>query len=59
VGDISDRVASDQALCLAGTPCQLSLPAGDYQVVIWSAVAQLASKQVTLAAGAPVAVTMN
>ena len=39
--DISDRVARDQAICAAGVPCQLSLPAGDYQLVIWNETAEL------------------
>ncbi len=57
--DFSDRVPSDQALCQAGVSCQLSLPAGDYQLVVWSEEAQLTSTPVTLAAGASTIVSMN
>jgi hypothetical protein len=56
--DISDRVPLDQALCPSGAPCQLALPAGDYQLVVWSEAAQLASLPVTLAAGASTPVSM-
>jgi hypothetical protein len=58
-GSAGDRVASDQALCQAGVPCQFSLPPGDYQLVVWSEAAQLTSAQVTLTAGTPTTVTMN
>jgi hypothetical protein len=57
--DISDRVPRDQALCLAGESCQLSLPAGEYQLVVWSETAQLTTAQVTLAAGSSIPVSMN
>lgn len=57
--DTADRVPSDQALCSAGAACQLALPPGDYQLVVWSDTAQLATTQVTLAAGTPATVTMN
>jgi len=57
--DIADRVPADQALCTAGVACQLALPAGDYQLVVWSDEAQLTTTQVTLSAGAPATVTMN
>jgi hypothetical protein len=57
--DTADRVPADQALCTAGVACQLALPAGDYQLVVWSDEAQLTSTQVTLSAGAPATVTMN
>lgn len=58
-GDIGDRVPDDQALCQPGVPCQLSLPPGDYQLVVWNDTEQLTTAQVTLAAGTPSTVTMN
>ena len=57
--DVGDRVPADQALCQPGVPCQLALPAGRYQLVVWSAEAQLTSQSVTLAAGASTPVSMN
>lgn len=57
--DISDRVPADQALCRPGEPCQLSLPAAEYQLVVWSAQAQRTAQTVTLAAGASPTVTMD
>lgn len=54
--DIADRVPLDQALCEAGVSCQLSLPAGDYQIVIWSEEAELASTSATLVAGSAIPV---
>lgn len=57
--DIADRVPADQALCTAGVACQLALPAGDYQLVVWSSAALLTTTQVTLSAGASATVTMN
>jgi hypothetical protein len=57
--DISDRVPSDQALCQAGASCELALPAGDYQLVVWSEAAQLTSATVTLSAGTSIPVSMN
>jgi len=54
--DIADRVPKDQAICQAGQSCQLSLRAGDYQVVVWTETAQLTSTQVTLSAGSSVPV---
>lgn len=49
--DVADRVPADQALCRAGLPCQLSLPAAEYRLVVWSGAGQLGSQSVTLAAG--------
>ncbi len=57
--DLSDRVPADQALCQAGVPCQLSLPAGQYHLVVWSAAARLGSQSVTLAAGASPSIAAN
>lgn len=57
--DLSDRVPVDQALCLAGSTCQLAMPAGAYQLVVWSESAQLTSKVVTVAAGTTATVNMN
>jgi hypothetical protein len=49
--DVASRVPADQALCLPGVACQLALPAGDYQLVVWSEASQLASTAVTLTPG--------
>ncbi|HTV22270.1 MAG TPA: hypothetical protein VMG12_26460 [Polyangiaceae bacterium] len=57
--DTADRVPADQVLCAAGDTCQLALPPGDYQLVVWSEAEQLGTTQVTLAAGTPTTVTMN
>jgi hypothetical protein len=37
--DRTDRVPVDQALCGAGEPCQMVLPSGTYQLVIWNETA--------------------
>jgi hypothetical protein len=57
--DVSDRVPSDQALCQVGASCQLALAAGDYQLLLWSEAAQLATASVTLTAGVSIPVSMN
>jgi hypothetical protein len=57
--DVADRVPMDQALCRAGSPCQLALPAGEYRLIVWNAEAQLTSQAVTLAAGVSTTVSMN
>lgn len=57
--DIADRVPADQALCEAGAACEMALPAGAYQLVVWSDTERLTSTEVTLSAGAPTTVTMN
>ena len=57
--DIGDRLPADQAICQSGVSCQLSLPAGQYQLVVWSEEARLLATQVTLAAGNSVPVSMN
>jgi hypothetical protein len=57
--DVADRVASDQALCSSGAPCQLSLPAGDYQLVVWTEEAQLTSAEVSLVAGTSTPISTN
>jgi hypothetical protein len=46
--DSGDRVATDQALCGAGSECQMVLPPGAYQVVVWSEGARLGTAQVDL-----------
>ena len=46
--DVADRVPTDQALCPQGTDCQLVLPAGAYQVVVWSEAARLGSAEIDL-----------
>lgn len=46
--DSNDRVATDQALCVAGSECQMVLPPGAYQMVIWSEANQLGAAQVDL-----------
>jgi hypothetical protein len=33
--DRTTRIATDQALCNSGDPCQLVLPPGDYDFVVW------------------------
>ena len=55
--DAGDRVASDQALCAPGISCQLVLPAGVYQLTIWSETAQVGTAEVELAATAPATVS--
>jgi hypothetical protein len=55
--EATDRVASDQALCAPGSQCQLVLPAGAYQVVVWSETAQVGTAEVELAASAPAIVS--
>jgi len=57
VVDISDRVPTDQALCQSGAECQLVLPAGAYQIVIWGETSRIGSARVDLstATSAPVA----
>jgi hypothetical protein len=57
--DLADRVPADQALCQSGVACQLALPPGEYQLIVWSDTAQLTSAQVTLASDSPATVTMN
>jgi hypothetical protein len=57
--DTAVRVPADQALCAPGAGCELSLPPGDYQLVVWNESEQLTTTQVTLAAGAAATVTMN
>lgn len=57
--DTADRVPADQALCRAGASCQLVLPAGDYQILVWTDTAQLTSTTVTLAPGVAAAVSAN
>ncbi|HVZ34115.1 MAG TPA: hypothetical protein VG963_16930, partial [Polyangiaceae bacterium] len=48
--DISDRIPTDQTLCAAGDTCQVVLPAGPYQVVVWSDTERLGSAAVDLSA---------
>jgi hypothetical protein len=55
--DVATRVPTDQALCAPSAACELVLPAGAYQVVVWSDTAQLASVPVDLSAGT--AATIN
>jgi hypothetical protein len=57
--DLAERVPTDQALCQSGVACQLALPPGDYQLVVWSDTAQLTSARVTLASGTSATVTMD
>jgi hypothetical protein len=56
--DISDRVPTDQALCKAGVECQLVLPPGSYQVVVWSETARVGAAQVDLSATASANVSL-
>jgi hypothetical protein len=46
--DSSDRVATDQALCAAGSECQMVLPPGTYQVEVWSEETRLGTVQADL-----------
>jgi len=39
--DRTDRIPLDQATCSAGAACQLALPAGAYDVVVWSESAEV------------------
>jgi len=56
--DVADRVPTDQALCQAGAGCQLVLPAGGYQVVVWSETARLGSAEVDLSSATAGAVSL-
>lgn len=56
--DSRDRVASDQALCLPGSECQLVLPAGSYQLVVWSETTQVGTAEVDLLAATPASVSL-
>jgi len=56
--DVADRAPTDQALCQAGTECQLALPAGAYQVVVWSEAARLGSAEVDLSGAMSASVTL-
>ncbi len=46
--DRTDRVATDQALCDAGARCQLVLPPGPYQLVVWNETALVGEGAVEL-----------
>jgi hypothetical protein len=46
--DPADRVPVDQALCTAGAACELALPAGSYEMVVWSATALVGRSRVDL-----------
>ena len=54
--DRADHVATDQALCTVGSECQMVLPPGAYQVVVWSEATQLGTAQIdlTTATSAPI-----
>jgi hypothetical protein len=56
--DTGDRVPVDQALCAAGAECQLVLPAGAYQVVVWSETARIGAAQVDLTTAASATVSL-
>ncbi len=55
--ETTNRVPADQALCNPGAACQLVLPPGDYQFVVWSADAQVGEQQASLAAGGTATLT--
>lgn len=55
--ETADRVPSDQALCAAGAACQLVLPAGMYQMVVWGPDSLVGSSEVDLTASDAAAVT--
>ncbi len=48
--DTADRVAIDQTLCGSGEACEMVLPAGSYQVFVWSEEALVGSGPVDLTA---------
>jgi hypothetical protein len=54
--DRSDRMPLDQALCSAGEPCQLALPADRYDIVVWSESAEVGVSQADLQASTTAAV---
>ncbi|HEU4578642.1 MAG TPA: hypothetical protein VFS67_10325 [Polyangiaceae bacterium] len=56
--ELSDRIASDQALCVAGAECQMVLPPGSYQVVVWSEAARLGTAQVDLSTAVSAAISL-
>jgi hypothetical protein len=56
--DTADRVPVDQALCTAGAACQMVLPAGAYQVVVWSETARVGTADVDLAVSDSAAVSL-
>jgi hypothetical protein len=56
--DIADRVPLDQALCAAGVECQLVLPAGSYQVVVWSETARVGAATADLSSSTSAAVSL-
>jgi hypothetical protein len=55
--DRADRVPLDQALCTTGAPCELVLPAGSYEMVVWSETAPLGTSRVDLGAADTAAIT--
>lgn len=56
--DRADRVPVDQALCAAEAACQMVLPPGAYQLVVWSEDALVGSTEADLAASDSVAITL-
>jgi hypothetical protein len=54
--DPADRVPLDQALCTTGAACELELPAGSYEMVVWSEGARLGTTRVDLGAADTVAI---
>jgi hypothetical protein len=56
--DSADRVPTDQALCAAGSECQMVLPPGAYLVVVWSEASRLGAEQVDLTTATSAAVSL-
>ena len=56
--DSGDRIATDQALCAAGSECQMVLPPGAYQVVVWSEATRLGTTQVDLTSATSAAIPL-
>jgi hypothetical protein len=54
--DRADRVPLDQALCTTAAPCELVLPAGPYEMAVWSETALLGTTSVDLGAADTVAI---
>jgi hypothetical protein len=56
--DSGDRVPTDQALCAAGSECQMVLPPGAYQVLVWSEATRLGTEQVDLTSATSAAISL-
>jgi hypothetical protein len=56
--DRTDRVPVDQALCGASEACQMVLPSGTYQLVIWNETALVGTSDVDLSSASAAAVSL-